>query len=60
VPGKQALVLDDWDTIIAAVIDLWEHPEKAAKLAQEGRKLADSLDWDAAAEKYLAIYSTLP
>jgi glycosyltransferase involved in cell wall biosynthesis len=60
IPGKQALVLDDWDTIIAAAIDLWEHPEKAAKLAQEGRKLADSLDWDAAAEKYLAIYSTLP
>ena len=60
VPGKQALVLDDWDAVMTAVIDLWEHPEKAAKLAQEGRKLADSLDWDAAAEKYLSIYSSLP
>jgi glycosyltransferase involved in cell wall biosynthesis len=59
VPGKQALVLDDWDAIIAAVIDLWEHPEKAAILAQQGRTLADSLDWDAAAEKYLSIYSAL-
>jgi glycosyltransferase involved in cell wall biosynthesis len=60
VAGKQALVLDDWDAMIAAVIDLWEHPEKAAKLAQEGRKLADGLDWDVVAEKYLSIYSALP
>jgi len=60
VPGKQALVLDDWDAVMTAVIDLWEYPEKAAKLAAEGRKLADSLDWDAAAEKYLSIYSALP
>ena len=60
VPGKQALVLDDWDAVMAAVIDLWEHPEKATNLAREGRKLADSLDWDAAAEKYMSIYSALP
>ena len=60
IPGKQALVLDDWDDMIAAVINLWEHPEKAADLAREGRKLADGLDWDAAAEKYLSIYSALP
>ena len=60
IPGKQALVLDDWDAIITAVIDLWEHPDKAANLAQEGRKLADSLDWDAAAAKYQSIYSALP
>jgi glycosyltransferase involved in cell wall biosynthesis len=60
IPGTQALVLDDWDAIITAVIDLWEHPEKAAKLAREGRKLANGLDWDAAAKKYLSIYSALP
>ena len=60
VAGKQALVLDDWDAMITAVIDLWEHPKKAAKLAREGRKLADGLDWDVVAEKYLAIYAALP
>jgi glycosyltransferase involved in cell wall biosynthesis len=60
VAGKQALVLDDWDAMITAVIDLWEHPEKAADLAREGRKLADGMDWDAAAEKYLSIYAALP
>jgi glycosyltransferase involved in cell wall biosynthesis len=60
VPGKQALVLDDWDQIIQSVIDLWKNPEKAAALAGAGRALADSLDWDAAAKKYLSIYSGLP
>ena len=60
VAGVQALVLDDWDAMIAAVIDLWEHPEKADKLAREGRKLAAGLDWNVVAEKYLSIYSALP
>lgn len=59
VPGKQALVLDDWDEIIAAILDLWKHPEKAARLAAEGRAMADQLDWDAAAGRYLALYSAL-
>lgn len=58
--GKHALVLDDWEAIIQAIIDLLEHPEQARKLAAAGRALADSLDWDAAARKYLAIYSGLP
>ncbi len=48
-PGKQALVLDDWEEIIGAIVDLWENPEQAAKLATAGRALADSLDWNAAA-----------
>ena len=55
-------IADTWClfAVMAAVIDLWEHPEKATNLAREGRKLADSLDWDAAAEKYQSIYSALP
>ncbi len=59
VPGRHALVLDDWNGIIGAVIDLWENPEKAGALSSAGRELADSLSWDAAAEKYLSIYSAL-
>jgi glycosyltransferase involved in cell wall biosynthesis len=59
VAGKQALILDDWDEIIAAVLDLWQHPEKAARLAAEGRAMASQLGWDAAAERYLALYSAL-
>ncbi len=59
-PGKQALVLDDWEEIINAIIDLWEDPDGARKLAMAGRALADSLDWNAAAAKYRSIYSALP
>jgi glycosyltransferase involved in cell wall biosynthesis len=59
VPGKHALVLDDWDAVMTAVIELLEQPQKAAELAQEGRSLAESMDWDAAAEKYRSIYASL-
>jgi glycosyltransferase involved in cell wall biosynthesis len=59
VPGKHALVLDDWDAVMTAVIELLEQPQKAAELAQEGRSLAESMDWDAAAEKYRSVYASL-
>jgi len=59
VPGKHALILDDWDEIIQAVIDLIENPQKATKLAQQGRRLAESMDWGASAEKYRSIYASL-
>lgn len=58
--GKQALVIDDWDEMMAAVLDLSEQPGKARQLAQAGRALADSLDWNAAAKKYQSIYASLP
>jgi glycosyltransferase involved in cell wall biosynthesis len=58
--GRQALILDDWDSVIDAVIDLWENPDQAAELARGGRSLAENLDWDAIAEQYQSIYSTLP
>ena len=59
VPGKQALVLDDWDEIITAVIDLWENPERARALASKARAMAQSLDWDAIAAQYQSIYARL-
>lgn len=58
-PGKQALVLDDWEQFMSAIVDLWNNPEKAEELARAGRAMADQLDWDAAAREYLAIYSAL-
>jgi glycosyltransferase involved in cell wall biosynthesis len=58
-PGKHALVLDDWDLFMAAIIELWNNPQKAHELAAAGRAMADQLDWDAAAKKYLSIYSAL-
>ena len=58
-PGKQAVVLDDWGPFMSAIVDLWNNPEEAGKLAGAGRAMADQLDWDAAAGKYLSIYSAL-
>jgi len=58
VSGRQALVLDDWDAMMAAVADLVHNPEKASALASEGRQLADGMDWDAVAEKYARLYAS--
>jgi glycosyltransferase involved in cell wall biosynthesis len=58
-PGKHALVLDDWDKIVSAVIELWNDPQEASRLAAAGRAMADQLDWGAAAKKYQSIYSAL-
>lgn len=59
VPGRHALVLDDWDEVISAIEQLWSDPAQAAALARQGRSLADSLDWDTAARKYRSIYASL-
>ena len=56
VNGEHALVLDDWDAMTAAVIDLWENPERAKALAAEGRALAEGLSWDSVAKQYLELY----
>ena len=58
-PGKHALVLDDWDEVISAIVELWNDPSRSAALARQGRALADSLDWDAAAQIYRSIYASL-
>ena len=59
VAGKQALILDNWEAIITAVIDLWENRDKAESLAMEGRALAENLSWDTIAENYQSLYNAL-
>lgn len=59
ISGRQALVLDDWDSIIEAICDLWGNPEKAQSLAKAGREMAASLDWDTVAGQYISIYADL-
>ncbi len=60
VPGQHALVIDDWESMIAAIGECWKTPTKAQTLAREGRALAESMDWKASAEKYISLYATLP
>jgi len=59
VPGRHALVLDEWDAIVQAICDLRQHPERAEELARAGREMAESLDWNEIARQYLAIYRGL-
>lgn len=59
IAGKQALVVDEWDAVIAAVVELVEHPQKAQTLARAGRELANRMDWNTAADKYQEIYAAL-
>jgi glycosyltransferase involved in cell wall biosynthesis len=60
VPGQHALVVDNWQSMIEAIRECWETPEKARALAREGRALAANMDWKAVAEKYISLYATLP
>ena len=59
VSGQHALVLDDWEQVIEAICDLWKNREKAAQLADGGWKMAQGLDWDEIAGKYVSIYTGL-
>lgn len=59
VSGRHALVLDDWNSMADAICELWEDREKARELAQGGREMAESLDWDVMAEKYASLYVSL-
>ncbi len=59
VHGREALVIDDWDAMAAAIAMLREQPERARALADAGRKLATSLDWKAIAARYLELFDRL-
>jgi len=59
ISGQHALVLDDWESVIAAICDLWEDRGRASQLASGGREMAQSLDWDVIAQRYGSIYASL-
>jgi glycosyltransferase involved in cell wall biosynthesis len=58
-PGKQALVVDDWQEMMDLIVGLWRDPEQRKSLAQAGAMLAGGLDWAAVADRYRSIYSRL-
>jgi glycosyltransferase involved in cell wall biosynthesis len=59
VSGRHALVLDDWNSMANAICELWTDRDKAHELARGGREMAESLDWDVIAGKYVSMYSSL-
>jgi glycosyltransferase involved in cell wall biosynthesis len=54
--GRDALVIDDWDEMAAAIVDLSGNPERAETLAENGHVLAKKLDWHVIARRYLDLY----
>jgi glycosyltransferase involved in cell wall biosynthesis len=54
--GRDALVIDDWDEMAAAIVALSRNPEQAESLAENGHILAKKLDWHVIARRYLDLY----
>jgi glycosyltransferase involved in cell wall biosynthesis len=57
--GRDALVIDDWDEMAAAIVDLSNNPERAEALAENGHVLAKKLDWHVIARRYLDLYQQI-
>jgi len=58
-PGRQAIVTDDWEEMMDAIVSLWRDPRRRAELADAGAAIAAGLDWSEIARRYRALYSTL-
>lgn len=58
-PGRQALVIDDWQEMAEAIVNLHRDPDKRKSLAEAGYSLAAELDWSEIARRYRALYSSL-
>jgi glycosyltransferase involved in cell wall biosynthesis len=58
-PGRQALVIDDWQAMAEAIADLHQDKTKREALAVAGHELATTLDWSEIARRYRALYSSL-
>jgi len=59
VNGRDALVIDDWDEMTAAIAELSRNREKAEDLAANGHVLAKKLDWHVIARRYLDLYGQI-
>jgi glycosyltransferase involved in cell wall biosynthesis len=57
IDGRDALVRDDWDDLVEAILEVLDDPETASRLAAAGRAIAAGLDWRSIGERYLAIFA---
>jgi len=58
-PGRQALVIDDWQEMAETIVDLHRNDSKRNALAESAYALAAELDWSEIARRYRALYSSL-
>ncbi len=61
VSGQNGILVppDDPEAIVRSVVECLENPEKAALLAEQGRKDAMALTWDRNASCYTALFTSL-
>jgi glycosyltransferase involved in cell wall biosynthesis len=57
--GRDALIIDEWDDMAAAIAELSRDQEKAEILAENGHVLAKKLDWHVIARRYLDLYNQI-
>ena len=57
--GRDALIIDEWDDMAAAIAELSRDREKAEILAENGHVLAKKLDWQVIARRYLDLYNRI-
>lgn len=53
--GEEALIIDDFDAMAAAIADLASNHAKAREMAERASVFAASLSWDAIATRYLPL-----
>jgi glycosyltransferase involved in cell wall biosynthesis len=58
-PGKHALVIDDWQEMVEAIVELSNDSAKREALAAAAFAMAKDLDWSEIARRYRALYAGL-
>jgi glycosyltransferase involved in cell wall biosynthesis len=56
---KQALIIDDWDEMAAAIRELTRVPSKAGAMVEAASEMAAELDWKTIALRYIEVYESL-
>jgi glycosyltransferase involved in cell wall biosynthesis len=51
----EALIIDDFEEISAAIEELLENSDKAAAISEAASNFVDSLGWDAVVRRYLPL-----
>ena len=54
--GVQLRLADKASDFAKAVVQVMEHPEQAARMAEQGRKRAETFGWDRIAEDYESLF----
>lgn len=59
IPGREALISDDWDALSAFIQQVHEDQDLAEQLKSGGRSIAEKLDWAAIAADYTRLFAAL-